>query len=364
MYVCTLAHEIRNKNTRQFRATCALSAQRRWCLTGTPIQNGLDDIAALFQYLQVYPVSTSALFKRNIIAPLKFNDPTGDVTIGMRNLRLLLTTYCLRRKQSVLPQLVEQRPTEIVRTLNFTSDEQQAYKILQHACSSAHREAVSTIGRKASISRFQSIMRLRLFCNHGAATTEVSPDDSICTICGVQDDLFPDLGISNNRFFPACRHLVCVSCSLDPIGSGCPLCQAVGAAGPMGAHYSSGHRELQTQWSGGENQADKRYSTKINALLKDIENDPQSEKRFVCSNAWRLHFNIDRLTKSIGSSIVFSSWVRSLEMIEKAFKSRGIGYVLIDGRLNREDRRTQLKRFQEDPQSQILLMTTGTGAAG
>lgn len=88
--------------------------------------------------------------------------------IGMRNLRLLLTTYCLCRKQSILPQLMEQKLTENVRTLHLGRNEHLTYKALQQACSSACRKVVSSIEwRQLSISMFQSIMCCTYFATMG-----------------------------------------------------------------------------------------------------------------------------------------------------------------------------------------------------
>src|SRR5438046_7812046 len=40
------AHMIREQTTRLSRAVCGLSAQRRWAVTGTPVQNRVGDLGA------------------------------------------------------------------------------------------------------------------------------------------------------------------------------------------------------------------------------------------------------------------------------------------------------------------------------
>ncbi len=43
---------IRNPNTAAARACHKLAASRRWCLTGTPIENGIKDLYSLFKFLK------------------------------------------------------------------------------------------------------------------------------------------------------------------------------------------------------------------------------------------------------------------------------------------------------------------------
>ena len=69
-------------------------------------------------------------------------------------------------------------------------------------------------------------------------------------------------------------------------------------------------------------------------------------------------------TNGINISIVFSSWVRSLELAQAALHSQGVGCRIIDGRLKIDERKRILETFRKEPQVIVLLMTTGTGAAG
>ncbi|KAI0976950.1 SNF2 family N-terminal domain-containing protein [Xylaria arbuscula] len=52
------AHWIRNSTSKQFKATASLDSRSRWCLTGTPIQNKLEDLASLAQFLKLQPLTS------------------------------------------------------------------------------------------------------------------------------------------------------------------------------------------------------------------------------------------------------------------------------------------------------------------
>ncbi|KAK2611539.1 hypothetical protein N8I77_004872 [Diaporthe amygdali] len=90
------AHWIRNSSSKQFKAAAELNSRRRWCLSGTPIQNRLDDLASLAQFLRIHPVSSKDLFQKYIFAPL------ANTTPNSKPLRAYMEAYCLRRTESCL----------------------------------------------------------------------------------------------------------------------------------------------------------------------------------------------------------------------------------------------------------------------
>lgn len=63
-------------------------------------------------------------------------------------------------------------------------------------------------------------------------------------------------------------------------------------------------------------------------------------------------------------SIVFSGWVKTLDVVEYWVRNAGIKYLRLDGTLNVDDRERVLSQFRSDPTIPVLLMTIGTGAVG
>ncbi|GJN01659.1 hypothetical protein PR202_ga18940 [Eleusine coracana subsp. coracana] len=55
------AHMIRNRTSQVAKACWKLEAERRWCLTGTPIQNRIDDLYSYLCFLKYKPYSRYSL---------------------------------------------------------------------------------------------------------------------------------------------------------------------------------------------------------------------------------------------------------------------------------------------------------------
>ena len=85
------AHEIRNPSTKTSRSVCLLNAKKRWCLTGTPIQNKESDLYSLLRFLNCHPFDEYQVWKRCI-------ENSSDQ--GQERMNTLVKTLLLRRTKN------------------------------------------------------------------------------------------------------------------------------------------------------------------------------------------------------------------------------------------------------------------------
>src|ERR1700712_2906927 len=67
-------------------------ADRRLCLTGTPVQNKLDDVYALIKFLRLEPFDDKNIWTEFIGTPVKYGQ-----AIGVARLQTIMKCMTLRR---------------------------------------------------------------------------------------------------------------------------------------------------------------------------------------------------------------------------------------------------------------------------
>ena len=205
------AHWIRNPSSKQFKAVNGLITERRWCVSGTPIQNCLNDLVSLLRFLKFQPFCDMAVFQKYILEPLG----KGNLTEPVNTLQMLLQGLCLRREGQYL-NLPNAEYNNV--ELSLHPDEQKLYQNVFKTYRRELDELVSS-GAKAkktrSILRFSMISALRRFCNHGtlleppAALTELDVDTS-CDYCSNADN--DNMAkINGDLTCPECHRLLSVS---------------------------------------------------------------------------------------------------------------------------------------------------------
>jgi SNF2 family DNA or RNA helicase len=77
----------------------------------------------------------------------------------------------------------------------------------------------------------------------------------------------------------------------------------------------------------------------------------------------RLSADMDEIAASGGKAILFSQWTKTLEWLAERLPPE-TGTLIYHGGVPHSQREPILKRFKEDPDSHLLLMSYGTGAVG
>ncbi|KAK3303320.1 SNF2 family N-terminal domain-containing protein [Chaetomium strumarium] len=94
------AHSIKNRNAKATKACCALRSVYRWCLTGTPMQNNLDELQSLVHFLRIPPYDDLAEWRTKIDGPMK----SGKGHIAIQRLHTLLRCFMKRRTKDILKE--------------------------------------------------------------------------------------------------------------------------------------------------------------------------------------------------------------------------------------------------------------------
>ncbi|KAJ2722304.1 hypothetical protein GGI07_003386 [Coemansia sp. Benny D115] len=178
------AHAIKERRTVGSQAAWALTAKRRWCLSGTPIQNRLDDLFSLLRFLHVAPLSNwkvwltyiAAPFHQNIRQLIDEDDPVNQFqegNIGAARVQRLMQTICLRRmKQQVdmrtNKKMIELPPKfEVIRWLELSEGERRLYQMAEDMAKNKFHD----MARKGTVLKnymhiLRIILRLRQLCTH------------------------------------------------------------------------------------------------------------------------------------------------------------------------------------------------------
>ncbi|QDS72364.1 hypothetical protein FKW77_008217 [Venturia effusa] len=173
------AHSIKNRNAKSTKACYALRSHYRWCLTGTPMQNNLDELQSLIQFLKIRPYCDIGPWKEQITQPMK----NGRGGLAMRRLQIFLKSCMKRRTKDVLKKdgalnpggkvkegekssgfRIVDRKVQVI-TAQFNDQERLFYDRLADRAQSRLDEMMG--GEKNDyIGALVLLLRLRQACNH------------------------------------------------------------------------------------------------------------------------------------------------------------------------------------------------------
>ncbi|XP_015580945.2 DNA repair protein RAD5B isoform X2 [Ricinus communis] len=371
------AHTIKSWKTMGAQAAFKLSSHCRWCLTGTPLQNNLEDLYSLLCFLHVEPWCNWAWWSKLIQRPYENGDPRG-----MKLIKAILRPLMLRRTKETKDK--EGRPILVLPPMDI--------QIIECEHSEAEHDFYDALFRRSKVkfdqfvaqgkvlhnyaSILELLLRLRQCCNHpflvlsradskqytdlnklarrfletnadSAAREQTVPtrayieevvedirkgENNECPIC---------MEYADDPVLTPCAHRMCRECLLSswrtPTTGLCPICRTLlKKADLLTCPTENKFRvNVEENW---------KESSKVSKLLECLERIRRSD----CGE----------------KSIIFSQWTSFLDLLEIPLRRRAIGFLRFDGKLVQKQRERTLKEFNETKEKMVLLMSLKAGGVG
>eukprot|EP00040_Diaphanoeca_grandis_P017512 m.91480 g.91480 ORF g.91480 m.91480 type:complete len:1104 (+) comp26474_c0_seq1:162-3473(+) len=370
------AHNLRNANTKQAKAAFELKCLGpMWLVTGTPIQNQINDLFPLVRLLKVQPFVEFQFFRNRISQPLKLG---GDE--GITNLRLLVGNITLRRIKGLVVkdktsglerQLVElpQKSTKIVK-IQTTNESRTLYDNLFKQSQSRAR-AMFVDGKPDFMNILQLLGRLRSLCCDARLlkpeiVDKLMNNDDVVSAADVIKTAKEQLGTekvmeilaklkeyaedecvicleSGGNCITRCTHVYHRACIEKALltAPACPLCRADVKQADLIEYVEASEVAA----------AEEKGSTTLPA-------DFVGEK---------IRYLIDYVTNSAPTTdkiVVFSSFTRFLDLIASALIANGHPVLHLDGRMSAKKRKLSLDEFSQDASKRIMLCSLKAAGVG
>ncbi|MGE5583545.1 MAG: DEAD/DEAH box helicase, partial [Bacillota bacterium] len=174
-YYCILdeAQQIKNQQTQRAKECKKITARHRLVLTGTPVENRLEDLWSLFDFLLPDYLGNQNEFKEKYVTPLKKPGNQGSLDLLKRKIAPFMLR---RRKEDVLAEL----PPKIItqRNVLMTQLQEDVYRAILKEVQQEVLSSVSNFGlEKSRLTVLSALTKLRQLCDHPSlAVPEVSPE--------------------------------------------------------------------------------------------------------------------------------------------------------------------------------------------
>ncbi|XP_058078009.1 DNA repair protein RAD5B isoform X2 [Magnolia sinica] len=372
------AHTIKSSRSQVAQATFALASHCRWCLTGTPLQNNLEDLYSLLCFLHVEPWCNWAWWQKLIQKPYESGDERG-----LRLIKAILRPLMLRRTKESTDK--EGRPILVLPPVDI--------HLVECEQSEAERDFYDALFKKSKVrfdqfvaqgkvlhnyaSILELLLRLRQCCNHpflvmsrgdtqeysdlnklarlfleGHPSKSTDPISSAPTrayieevVEGIRRGDITECPIClespDDPVLTPCAHRMCRECLLSswrtPSSGLCPMCRMLLVKADLITCPSENRFRVDVK----ENWKESSKVSKLLSCLEMIQQSGSGEK-----------------------SIIFSQWTSFLDLLQVALNRKGIGFLRYDGKLGQKQREIVLKEFSDTKEKMVLLMSLKAGGVG
>jgi hypothetical protein len=161
---------IKNRATLTSKAAAALQAEFRLCMTGTPMQNSVEELYPQIRFLRISAYQLWPSFNQQFVKPLKSNQNYMNER-GMLRLQALIKSFTLRREKTTIVDgkpIVNLPPKHVnIRAVEFSDAEHELYKAIE----TKSQITLNAYLKKGTVSNNYAnilvmLLRLRQICCH------------------------------------------------------------------------------------------------------------------------------------------------------------------------------------------------------
>jgi len=382
------AHQIKSRVTKTSRAACALKAEYRWCMTGTPLQNKLDDMFSILQFLRVETWG-EYFWWNNYINKHTTQEESAEIVRGILKPILLRRT----KKSTYLDGrgILELPPKEVKTCyVKLSPEERKIYDCFFHKGRKQFQDIVTGGTLQYEYAHvFELLVRLRQVCDHPCLVFSKddlkdpgSLENAILKFMekrgkssllnrngqsGHDKDGKPGLtpefitrtveNLKNKELEPcaicleeitipvitSCGHIFCRECLAKSYDNykRCPYCQSELQSGDIMTLATEENVEEDRALLDSSS-ANFKKSSKLEEIIKHIK--AVRDKGEKC--------------------VVFSQFIKMLNLVERFIKEEGINYRRIDGSSTMKNRSAYLDQFKDDPDVTVMMISLKAGATG
>ena len=156
------AQQIKNHRTIRAASVKKIQAERRLVLTGTPIENSVDELWSIFDFLMPGYLGTHSSFSKKYKTPIMENNDLNT----LNQLKKRIAPFILRRnKQEVLSELPKKM--EQITKVAMTNLQADAYQTILEEVRQQILESVQEMGfNRSQFQILSALTKLRQVCNH------------------------------------------------------------------------------------------------------------------------------------------------------------------------------------------------------
>ncbi|KAG7346297.1 SNF2-related protein [Nitzschia inconspicua] len=337
-------HLLKNPKTATARASRRLKSCHKIVLSGTPVQNHVKDVWAIFDFLMPYFLGSHEYFSKEFAGPIskgqKLDSKAEDVAAGIEKLKQLhqqVLPFILRREKN---QVLKELPPKIVTRIPCIMSPLQQNLYRHFCCGALGKEALTALNDyMSSVSRndntassqlgknvLRSLLYLRLLCTHP--------------------------WLVRSRSDPSTRQAVSF-CNIEASGKFVALLEILRECGIIREEHTAADNDsslLYCENSVGEYSGGDEYEQ----IIRDSENGLDDHLRqYQCPDS--------------SKCLIFAQFVDSLDIVEEVLLRRHLprsSYLRLDGRVPTSKRAEVVDAFNHDEGIKILLLTSKVGGLG